>query len=362
MGNKPLPSLNGWRAVSILLVLGYHTAMMPAFPQTYSRFFSTLFDGNLGVRFFFTISGFLITWLMLKEETEFGRVSLKNFYVRRTLRIWPVYLAFLAVLGTLQLSGVVVQHEAAWRGLLTFTRNYYDKTTGDIRDYASSHCWSLSIEEQFYLVWPLIFCLAAKRWRVGILVFAILFSAGFKTIYLLGDYDRHHSHFLFQDYATFNYLDCLAWGCLGAMALAARRSLLEAWFRKCPAILFSISFSLVLIPYLIGVGNGLQAAAFTVLLLHSVIFPDWPFYRILNVKWISRIGILSYSIYIWHQLIWMLWPATLACVWFLWLPLTLGIAWVSYEFLEKPLIALRARFHDPKMKIFSALDTPPAAG
>ena len=359
---QQLPSLNGWRAVSIFMVLGCHTAMMSAVSPKISHLLGSLFDGNLGVRFFFTISGFLITWLMLKEETKFDRVCLKNFYIRRTLRIWPVYLIFLIVLGTLQASGIVIQHGSAWRGLLTFTRNFYDKTTGNIEDYVSSHCWSLSIEEQFYLFWPLIFYFLTTKQRIWFLISTILFSIGFKTIYVLGFYDRHHSHFLFQDYSTFNYLDCLSWGCLGAFGITLRKTTLEALFKKYPSIFFSISFSMVLIPYLFGLGQGIQALGFIILLLHSVVSPAWLFYRILNLKWMNRIGILSYSIYIWHQLIWWLWPKSLEEVWVLWIPLTLGIAWISYEFLEKPFFALRTKFHDPKMKISRALDTSPAAG
>jgi peptidoglycan/LPS O-acetylase OafA/YrhL len=350
MKTQQLPSLNGWRAVSILLVLGCHTALMPGIPPKLSHLFGTLFDGNLGVRFFFTISGFLITWLMLKEETEFKRVSLKHFYIRRTLRIWPVYLSFVALLGILQVFGILVQHHFAWRGLLTFTRNFYDKTSMSCADDISSHCWSLSIEEQFYLFWPLIFILLKRRGRIPFLIATILFSNGFRTIYLLGFYDRH-SHVLFQEYSTFNYLDCLAWGCLGAHSLTAWRSQLEELFGKYPLIIFPVFFSMILIPYLIGLGQGIQALGFVVLLLHSVVSPNCAFYRILNFKWMCQIGILSYSLYIWHQIIWMMWPKALGEVWFLWIPLTLGVSCLSYAFLEKPFLALRAKFRDPNMNI-----------
>jgi peptidoglycan/LPS O-acetylase OafA/YrhL len=344
---QQLPSLNGWRAVSILLVLGYHTAMMTGFPSKYARLFLTVFDGNLGVRFFFIISGFLITWLMLKEENKFNTVSLGNFYIRRTLRIWPVYLSFVALLGILQMLGIVIQHGYAWRGLLTFTRNFYDARNESLGDDVSQHCWSLSIEEQFYVFWPLTFRLLGKRARIWFLILLILFSAGFKTIYLLGFYDRH-SFLLFQNYSTFNYVDCLSWGCLAAILLAAWRATLEELFKKQNPIVFAVSFSMILIPHLIGLGKGLQSAGFAILLLHSVVSPGWMSYRILNLKWMNRIGILSYSIYIWQQIIWLLWPKSLGAVWFLWLPLIFGISWISYEFLEKPFFTLRAKFRDAR--------------
>ncbi len=352
MGTKgQFPSLNGWRAVSILLVLGHHTPDIAGFPWKHSLDIQTFLDGNLGVRFFFIISGFLITWLMLSEETATGKVSLKNFYIRRTLRIWPVYFTFVILLFILQRAGFVHQSMGAWRGLLTFTRNFHDDVTDNTGDVISVHCWSLSVEEQFYLFWPLIFCFLGKGGRIGFLVFAILFSFGFRTIELLGLYDRHHSHFLFQQFSPFNYLDCLGWGCLGSIALTFQKSRIESLVLKSPAIWFSICFVLILIPYLAQMGKGLQALGFIGLLLHSVISPQWGFYRVLNLGWMVKIGILSYSIYIWQQLIWMLWPASLGKIWFLWIPTAFGIAWVSYEFLEKPFFTLRAKFRDPHMNI-----------
>jgi len=217
---QQLPSVNGWRAISILLVLGYHTSMMHGVPLNLSRLFSALFDGNLGVRFFFTISGFLITWLMLKEEAEFGCVSLKNFYIRRILRIWPVYFSYVALLGVLQAFGLLVQDPFVWRGLLTFTRNFFDIMLETYADGVSGHCWSLSIEEQFYFFWPFIFLLLKTKGRIWFLIATILFSNGFGTIDNLGLHDRH-AHILFGKCSTFYYMDCLSWGCLGAIWLTA---------------------------------------------------------------------------------------------------------------------------------------------
>src|ERR1035437_3942506 len=97
------PSLDGWRALSILLVLGAHCKATAGFPPRLGPVCYWIFDGDLGVRFFFVISGFLITWLIMAENERNGRVNLWHFYARRALRILPVYFAFLCTLLALQL-------------------------------------------------------------------------------------------------------------------------------------------------------------------------------------------------------------------------------------------------------------------
>src|SRR5882672_7119385 len=76
------PSLDGWRAVSIILVLGEHSRQTGGFPKSLDPLFKWLFDGDLGVRFFFVISGFLITYLLFREYDQTGSVSLRKFYIR----------------------------------------------------------------------------------------------------------------------------------------------------------------------------------------------------------------------------------------------------------------------------------------
>lgn len=295
----------------------------------------------LGVRFFFIISGFLITWLMLQEEAEYSEMSLGRFYARRCLRIWPLYFIYLGVALAVQLSGVVIQSSSSWRGLLTFTRNFF--STGNSGDWLTVHFWSLSVEEQFYLVWPLVFCLLANRGRVMFLAAAICVSAGFRFFqFAVTPMMEHRFPFLFQQYSTFNFLDCLGWGCAGAFALVRWRPKIESACKKRPDIIFSICFAAVLLPYFAQFGNGVQAIGFVGLLIHSVVHPEWALYRTLNTKWVDKIGVISYSTYIWQEPICFGWPQALAIVWFLKVPIALAIGYASYEFLEKPFLGLRA--------------------
>jgi peptidoglycan/LPS O-acetylase OafA/YrhL len=338
---KQLPSFNGWRAIGILLVLGQHTALTNGFPSRYYDLVFNSIGGNLGVRFFFTVSGFLITWLMLKEEGEFGCVSLRHFYIRRALRILPAYLACIFVMAIIQNLGILAQKGTTWFQLLTFTRNFYQ--TGHVEDPISGTFWSLSVEELFYFLWPVVFLLlghSSKR-RIYCLISIIIFSIGYKIIALLGCYNRH-LWFLFQELSTFLYLDCIAYGCLGAILLHTSREKLERFFERYSLLIFSFSCLFLLVPGIVGLGRGMQSFGFILLLLQSVMFSKSRPFKILNHSWMVKIGILSYSLYIWHLIVFMLWP--IPRLWFLALPATFGAAWISYNLLEKPFLSLRAKF------------------
>lgn len=383
MGNCPtssrLPSLDGWRALSILLVLGDHTGWFVSDRE--KPLFHWIFDGNLGVRFFFVISGFLITWLLLQESSQSGRINLKHFYARRALRILPVYFTFVLVLLGFQLFTQFNESTTGWLGMLTFTRNYVDGS------FASAHFWSLSVEEQFYLIWPgLLVLLSGRSIRVKAVVLAIpIFTA---PIFRVGYYVFHHSHqhflrgldgihlkpaFLesvFSYGSFFCYVDALAFGCLCAILLAHKQKLVGSVFKPRRWVMFVAALLLLVAPHvleklapptitvvgiiLLPFGQSFQALGFSLLLLQSLIDPDWCVYRMLNWKWVAWVGALSYSLYIWQQIFWcrpwmgaVQWPdpqwndPSWACLWLL--P-TFAVAIISYYGLERPLFRLRSRF------------------
>ena len=149
---KPVrfPSLDGWRAVSILLVLAEHSKNTVGFPKSFGSVFNLFVDGSLGVRFFFVISGFLITHLLLQEQKLTQCISLKNFYIRRALRILPVYFVFLLVIFMLQTFTRWHQPANIWVGNLTFTTDFAAFTDPIPGRSTTEHLWSLAVEEQFY--------------------------------------------------------------------------------------------------------------------------------------------------------------------------------------------------------------------
>jgi peptidoglycan/LPS O-acetylase OafA/YrhL len=320
-------------------------------------------QGESGVLCFFVISGFLITWLMLVEHDRQGAISLKKFYVRRVLRIFPVFYTFLLAVAALQYFTPWSQGRLEWIGCLTFTQNFINSPD------PTGHLWSLSVEEQFYLLWPLTLVFLIKhgtdsRRILGFLVFPIVLAPISRAL----GYHPATSKFLpfLAGRSFFNYFDLLAVGCVCAVCLveARKNGFLKDIFRIRRCTILFAGAALVLIPYVMAeiqesnvilrvfsvtVGRDFEAFGFALLMFQSVLLPDWGIYRVLNWRWVSQIGILSYSIYIWQQMFctapqkyglgqvwWMSFPG--------WLATVFVVACISYYGLERPILRLRTRF------------------
>ena len=154
-----LPGLDGLRACSIVEVMVSHLAITNRLPWIPAFIVALLgIRGGWGVTVFFVISGFLITHLLVLEETRSGRISLGAFYARRALRILPPALAYLAVVAVAAFAGWVRVTPTDLLSSVFFFRNLTQSP-----DLYTAHFWSLSIEEQFYLCWPLTLKLVAPQ-------------------------------------------------------------------------------------------------------------------------------------------------------------------------------------------------------
>ncbi|MHB8608909.1 MAG: acyltransferase family protein, partial [Candidatus Acidiferrales bacterium] len=169
MKAKPgyLPTLDGWRALSVLAVILYHDSLYALGPFS-TRWFQNY--GLDGVDVFFGISGLLICSRLLEEEQRHGSITLSEFYIRRAFRILPPAYFYLLVLVVLRFLSIIPLMPKEIFAATFFYRNYsrFSVTPGHI-DWYTAHFWSLAVEEHFYLILPSVFYFAPKRWRIPVL-------------------------------------------------------------------------------------------------------------------------------------------------------------------------------------------------
>lgn len=342
-----IPSLDGLRALAVLLVIVSHWPFWPGGGVSAIKWRC----GEVGVQLFFVISGFLITTLLLREVRRTGEVNLRQFYLRRTLRIVPVYLAYLAFVGLRQACGQLDLTGWNWFALLTYTGNFLG-TPGN------PQVWSLCVEEHFYLVWPLLLAfLPASRCRtLAGLAMVIAFGLRFLVRLTLADGEWTIYHW------TPLCMDDLAVGCL--LAYLARDA---AWRKRLDRVVCSDGrlgllllavlavqyvsaatyssqwFSGRMVCFLYSVKPNLTGLALGVFLWAALVRPTSWFGKLLNCRPAAAIGVLSYSLYLWHQS--FLQHGTSS--WLFAFPFNfIGMflaAWLSYVLIEKPFLSLKDR-------------------
>ncbi|MDP4198845.1 MAG: acyltransferase [Bacteroidota bacterium] len=219
---KYFSSLDGLRAISILAVIWYHVPELRPIWKT----------GFLGVHLFFVISGFLITTLLLREKAQYGRISLRNFYLRRTLRIFPAYYLTLGLFFLLCLSVPELRRDGLGTYLhnlpsfLTYTSNWFVNPWGPGR-VVFVPAWSLATEEQFYLFWPWIVAFSKKP-RTPIIIMTALIVLNEIIKWRVG-YWFFLDGYSFPITALNSISPAICMGCLLAFAFDRRRSFEAAW-------------------------------------------------------------------------------------------------------------------------------------
>jgi len=251
------PNLNGLRFIAALTVIIHHIEQQKAdysLPNHFGNSTIQLF-GELGVVLFFVLSGFLITYLLLEEERTTNTIHIRNFYVRRILRIWPLYF-LIVILGLLILPHIhlfdVPNYDLAkvYRNLpekilfyIFFLPNLVSPLLG-IVPYAA-HTWSIGTEEQFYLTWPVILK-SVKKYRL-LLMFIIV---GGYLFFARALYSSRTDFLPFKDairafWPTFN-IDCMAIGGFFAIMLHTKSPLLK-FFQNKYLFYFALGFTITLL-------------------------------------------------------------------------------------------------------------------
>ncbi len=292
-------SLDALRFLSIVSVVWHHTAPRWEFLPGSAR-------GFLGVDMFFVISGFLIVTLLLRERDNTSEISLKNFYMRRSLRIFPLYYAILLVVAAMFLfvkpdSEHAPKYFADFPYLMTYTSNWVHL------DWVfMGLTWSLATEEQFYLLWPPMEKFLRK--------FAIPFLIGFLILNQLVNFKLLESPLISLLGEDFRKLEIIQITftpiCLGVLLAHVMHS--KKGFDVCTKIVGSRHATWIFLVILIGIGNipgdfagwpRLATHIFMLLLLASVVIrDDHSLVKPFHWKWVRRIGVLCYGIYLFHNI------------------------------------------------------------
>jgi peptidoglycan/LPS O-acetylase OafA/YrhL len=340
VSERRVPSLDGLRAISISLVLFSHLAGTQHFPIGASVG-NILPLGELGVRVFFVISGFLITNLLLDEWDRRGDINLVRFYFRRTFRILPPYYVLVAVVAVLSLAELIQTAQGDIFHAISYTSNYHPH-----RSWWIGHTWSLAVEEQFYLLWPAALLFAGRRRGFFVAAAVVLVSPFVRLgLWELSPTPDSGIGARFETIA-----DSLAMGCL--LAGLAGWLVTQSWYRR---LLDSRAF--VLVPLTVVAASALHEhprpylfVSFTVMNLGAALSVHWAVThhmgrvgRFLNARPIAFIGVISYSIYLWQQLFLNRYSTSWAASFPANIVLALAAALASFYLVERPSLRMRHR-------------------
>jgi peptidoglycan/LPS O-acetylase OafA/YrhL len=332
--NDYIPVIDGWRGFAILCVIFFHGLANTNIAG--NRHLQSLSDvsgriGALGVLVFFAISGYLITKRLRMESRSSGTFSLKAFYIKRIFRILPPLIAYLLMLVVFAAMHVISLQRGDWTALI-FLTNYFPGS------FYTGHFWSLSVEEHFYLFWPV--CVIMAGWRRAMWIgVALVVGVGLWRPWAL----HHVASQARALHHTDMRLDYIMMGCIVALAIdfypVVARTLYKAG--TAPgllvlflALLFSTRNAIVDL-------RSLQSLILTLMVCGPSLVDNRIFKAIFANPLILFIGRISYSLYIWQQP--FLGPSRSVFFSSLWaLPLKYAaavvIAYLSYRFVERPMI------------------------
>lgn len=337
-----LPELDGLRAVSIVFVLLLHVS------------YGNVSGGFLGVDIFFVLSGFLITALLIGEREKNGRINLAHFYLRRAFRILPTVICGLILAGSLRVASYPVA-DSFWRAatrVLLFVSNFYES---DIMGNLA-HTWSLSIEEQFYLVWPLVIAfLCSSNLRIAAYVASVwvIGAMAFRAFYLLDGGAPINLYTM-----TIARMDSILIGCLIAVGRSKICALLASfrpdwmlWMATVVMMFFLICSNrmMLLSRWWLFTFFALVSALFILLSLSASV--EHPVRSFLRMRFVRYLGSISFGLYVYHYptFLWLeqfrytgsllnfVGVATLKVI------LSVVVAAISWKFIEQPSISYRKR-------------------
>ncbi|MDB4983912.1 MAG: acyltransferase 3 [Patescibacteria group bacterium] len=360
----PSPNLDALRFFAFLGVFISHAVyfLPPLVGGSWQAFAAKyLTNGDLGVSAFFVLSGFIITALLLVEKAGAGTVSIWKFYMRRILRIWPLYI-LIVLLGLVVIphlihiepltSPVTIHGGNPFWNLVTFTFNFRHGTDFLGWSVVLGVLWSISVEEQFYLVWPWVMKFFKRNAIVGIAIAVVIFAAVFRFI--------HADNRSIVEYSTFSVMSDIAIGSLLAIAylqFQERIRNIRSSFRKLilwgsAAIIFAdIVFRHALYQFHLFIA---LEPVFYAIAISGIIFVlmQERLASLFKNTFVAYLGKISYGLYMFHIIsmiiLRLLVPNSAVIEWIGAFVLTILIAAISYRFFESPLLLFKKHFENKK--------------
>ncbi|MBW3372821.1 acyltransferase [Hymenobacter norwichensis] len=374
------PGLNALRYFAAAAVVVCHVEEMKGI-SLYTNWYATVYGlGTLAVTFFFVLSGFLITYLLLVEKEKINTVRIKNFYIRRALRIWPLYylIGALGLLVIPHISSLAIPEFSA-KVIPAYPTNialyalFLPNIAAGLKYYVpyASHLWSVGVEEQFYLFWPWIFKYVKKPLPVIISVIVAFVLMRVCCSYALAHWpERQVELSMLYKILDLTRIDCMAVGGVGAYMVFRDFSWFRAYFINYKAELASLIIPLVLIATSTKLGD-IQHTVYSfcfLIFIINVSCGSKSFFRLEGKVW-TFLGNISYSIYMYQYLaigiVMVLFKKANALSFtmpyniafhLLSQVLVIILAQLSYRFLETPFLKLKKKF----MVVQSTTNSPDA--
>ena len=338
---RHVAALDGLRAVAIGLVLVSHVTIYAPHDAWLRQF--ALGCGATGVTLFFVLSGYLITTLLLREESRYGAVDMRAFYIRRALRLLPASYLYVGTIAVLAAAAVIAVPVHDLLASVLYVRNLVG------RAHETGHLWSLAIEEQFYFAWPLLLLALAPRRRLGVAVGLVALLVAWRVVLVLSGHAPSAAALYTR---TDLRIDNLLVGCVLALVLARPGAAIPpAWRRGWVGVATAallVATGYVAEPHPLGgtIERTAVALAAMLVLVWVLASRDLPGTWVLRTPVAQWLGRLSYGIYLWQQL--FLGPESPALPFrsspVVGVALALLAAQLSYHLVERPFLRLKDRW------------------
>ncbi len=352
-----LPGLNGLRAIAAISVVIAHVTNQNisdfGFPNTFNFGLA-----DYGVTLFFVISGFLITFLLLKEQMVSGNILVPKFYLRRILRIWPLYYFYiLIIIAFLYLTNKTEDFKSEQLWFYVFFMANIPIIAHNVI-FLIAHYWSIGVEEQFYLFWPWFLKIKkSKLFKIIVIIIFLLIIAKFILYLTVGQASLSY-RFLF--YSRFQ---CMMIGALGGILFIAKNKLfLNLFSAKLVQFLswiifFLIGFNLIDFPLIVS-HEVISVASLSIII--GQFFTDRRLVN-LDTKFFDMTGKISYGVYIYHPLVIVMLSKIIKPIemqitvryiiaYSTSVIISLCIAWISFKYFENPFLKLKSKIAVIKSK------------